>query len=402
MGDTRKPDEDAVMRARVLLLGSDRPSSREQVEAYRILVQVNPRAYLAKLTHALVIRTWDTRDPKQHVALYAEAVDAMRRYGGEVPGGKGELSSALQGYQHALFGDGRRSEGRAVCEELAAAGLYGRLAVVLAEEGRHAEAADLHARHIVPGEADVSEWTLIEWAAELDAAGRHEEALEVFARVVDEARRTAAEDLAPLAALVWKLDQYARMLRTAGRTAEEAAARRETLTLLARLAEGGEPVSWSNIQAWWVTLLLLSGRPAEPAATPEAPLPAFGVHPHHGWSPDIREAWFASIPALEGRTAALRESGDLPALIAAQRRLTVRRALRWETSGHRAEDALRPAFDEGVRLARRPDGGTSALVRALTDRSMFLLAVKRYEEAHADFAEAVALRGDAPPIVTRT
>ncbi|MEU0405162.1 hypothetical protein ABZ318_34115 [Streptomyces sp. NPDC006197] len=61
-------------------------------------------------------------------------------------------------------------------------------------------------------------------------------------------------------------------------------------------------------------------------------------------------------------------------------------------------ESLRPAFDEGVILARRLPEDRSALARALTDRSMFLLAVKRYEEAHADFAEATALR----PIVTRT
>ncbi|MCZ0981967.1 hypothetical protein O1L60_31795 [Streptomyces diastatochromogenes] len=49
-------------------------------------------------------------------------------------------------------------------------------------------------------------------------------------------------------------------------------------------------------------------------------------------------------------------------------------------------------------LARHPAADPGALARALTDRSMFLLAVKRYGEAHADFAEAMALR----PIVTRT
>ncbi|MFB6835666.1 hypothetical protein [Streptomyces sp. NPDC056361] len=401
MGNAGKYDEDAVLRARVLLLASDRPSSRVEIEAYRTLAQVSPRIYLPKLARALVARTWELRDPKAHVALYAEAVDTVRRYDAEARGREDQLRSALRGYQHALFAAGRRAEGRAVCEELAEAGQYGRLAVVLAEEGRHGEAADLYAGHIVPGSADVSDWTLIEWAAELDAAGRHGEALEVFARVVADARRTAAENRSPLACLVWKLDHYARMLRAAGRRSEGAAARREALTLLARLAAGGEPVSWSNIQASWVTLLVLSGRPAEPAATPDAPLPAFGVHPHHGWSPDMREEYFASIPSLDQRVAALRESGDLPGLIAAQRRLTVRRALHWETCGRRAEEALRPDLDEGVALARRLPEGRSAVARALTDRSMFLLAVKRYEEAHADFAETFAFESD-PPIVTRT
>ncbi|SEC09969.1 hypothetical protein [Streptomyces sp. TLI_105] len=398
MGNAGKYSQDAVLRARVLLLGSEEPSLRERLEAYRVLAEVSPRAYLPKLVDALVERAREWGDPEIRRALYGEAADAARCFDADVPDREERLRHALSRYEHALFAVGRRAEGRAVCEELAEAGRYGRLAVVLAEEGRHGEAAELLGRHIAPGDADVSAWTLIEWAAELDAAGRHEEALGVFAGVVDDARRTAADDRAPLACLAWKLEQYARMLGAAGRPPEEAAARRETLALLARLAEGGEPVSWSNIQATWVTLLVLSGRSAEPAATPEAPLPAFGVHPVHGWSPDVREEYFASIPVLEEQTDALRESGVPSELIATRRRLTVRRALRWETSGRRAEESLRPSFDEGVNLARRPTADPSALARALTDRSMFLLAVKRYEEAHADFAEAFTLQ----PIVTRT
>ncbi|MFF9852170.1 hypothetical protein [Streptomyces litmocidini] len=398
MGNAGKYGQDAVLRARVLLLGSEEPSLRERLDAYRVLAEASPRAYLPKLVDALVERAREFGDPEILRALYGEAAGAARRFDADVPDREERLCHALSRYEHALFAVGRRAEGRAVCGESAEAGRYGRLAIVLAEEGRHGEAAELLGRHVAPGDADVSAWTLIEWAAELDAAGRHEAALGVFARVVDDARRAAADDRAPLASLVWKLEQYGRMLRAAGRPAEEAAVRRETLALLARLAEGGEPVSWSNIQATWVTLLALSGRPAEPAATPEAPLPAFGVHPVHGWSPDVREGWFASIPALEEQTDALRESGGLPELIATQRRLTVRRALRWETSGRRAEESLRPSFDEGVDLARRPAADPGTLARALTDRSMFLVAVKRYTEAYADFSEADALR----PIVTRT
>ncbi|MFF8378763.1 hypothetical protein ACF07V_21845 [Streptomyces sp. NPDC015661] len=402
MGNAGKYSQDAVLRARVLLLGSEEPSLRARLDAYRVLAEVSPRAYLPKLVDALLERARDFGDPEILRALYGEAAAAARRFDADVRDGKERLHLALSHYEHALFAVGRRAEGRAVCEELAEAGRYGRLAVVLAEEGRHGEAADLLGRRIAPRGADVSEWTLIERAAALDAAGRHEEALDVFTDVVDEARRKAAEDRAPLASLVWKLEQYARMLLAAGRLTAGAATRGETLDLLARLARGGEPVSWSNIQASWVTLLVLSGRPAEPPATPEAPLPAFGVHPVHGWSPDMREEYVASVPALEQQTADLHESGDLPGLIAAQRRLTVRRALHWETCGRRAMESLLPSFDEGVALARRLTADPGALVRALTDRSMFLLAVKRYEEAHADFAEAAALGSVLPPIVTRT
>ncbi|MFH8622930.1 hypothetical protein ACH4A8_13660 [Streptomyces vietnamensis] len=402
MGNAEKFSQDAVLRARVLLLGSEEPSLRERLGAYRVLAEVSPRAYLPKLVDALFGRARDFEDPEILRALYGEAADAARRFDAEVPDREEQLHRALSCYEHWLFAAGRRAEGRAVCEELAEAGQWGRLAVVLAEEGRHGEAAELYGRHVAEREADdASRWTRIEWAAELDAAGQRDEALEVFARLVDDHRRRAMEDRSPLASLVWKLERYAGMLLTAGRRAEETAARREALALLARLAEGGEPVSWSNIQAWWVTLLSLSGRPAEPAATPDAPLPAFGVYLVHGWSPDVREEYFASIPALERQTDALRESDDLPGLIATHRRLTVRRALRWETSGRRAEESLRPSFDEGVSLARRLTTDPGALARALTDRSMFLLAVKRYGEAHADFAEALALQS-SPPIVTRT
>ncbi|WP_086826264.1 hypothetical protein [Streptomyces sp. NRRL B-24572] len=401
MGNAEKFSQDAVLRARVLLLGSEEPSLRERLGAYRVLAEVSPRAYLPKLVDALVERAGQLGDPELHVALYGEAAAAARRFDADVPERKERLDRALRRYQHALFAVGRRTEGRAARKELVE-GRYGALAIMLAEEGRHEEAAELYGRHIVPGEGDdVSPWTLVEWAAELDAAGRQEEALEVFARVVDDHRHRVAEDRGPLASLVWKLERYAGMLLTAGRRAEETAARREALALLARLAEGGEPVSWSDIRAWWTTLLILSDRPSEPAATPDAPLPPFGVHLFHGWSPDTRDDYLASIPALERQAAALRESDDLPGLVVTQRRLTVRRALRWESDGGNAEESLRPSFDEGVTLARRLTTDPGALARALTDRSMFLLAVKRYGEAHADFAEATALQGDAP-IVTRT
>ncbi|WP_154080500.1 hypothetical protein [Streptomyces mobaraensis] len=42
-------------------------------------------------------------------------------------------------------------------------------------------------------------------------------------------------------------------------------------------------------------------------------------------------------------------------------------------------------------LARRLPDDPARLARALTDRSMFLVAARSFENAYADFAEAVTL-----------
>ncbi|MEV0447424.1 hypothetical protein [Streptomyces sp. NPDC050600] len=383
-----------MLRARVLLLGSGRLSLWQEVGAYRVLAEVSPRAYLPKLVGALVTQSYQVEDPASALALTEEAASAARRLDAGTPNGTELRRRALGAYERELFAAGRRDEGRAVCAELAAAGAFGRLATVLAEEGRHAEAADLYERHVGSTGGEVSDWTLIEWAGVLDAAGRTERALEVFGRLVEESRRRTAADRGPVASLVWELHHYAGMLLAAGRHAEAAGVRRDALGLLDRLARGGEPVSWSNIQASWVTLFTLSGREDEPAATSDAPLPDFGRYLVHGWSPDVREAWFASVHRLEQRADGLRASGDLPGLLSVHRRLTVRRALLGESRGRPAVAALLPSYDEGVALARRLPGSPSVLARALADRAMFLLAVKRYGDARRDFADAVTLLDD--------
>ncbi|MEU6975163.1 hypothetical protein [Streptomyces sp. NPDC046371] len=391
MGDTSGIDQDAVLRARVLLLGSGRLDPWQEVGAYRVLAEVSPRAYLPKLVGALLAYVHRVADQGSAAAPAGEAVAAARRLDPGTPHAAELLGRALSAHEYALFSSGRRAEGRAVSAERAENGAFRRWATVLAEEGRHAEAAEVHERHLGGAEDTVSGWALIEWAGALDAAGRRERALEVFGRLVADGRRGVAADRGPLAVLVWELHGYAGMLRAAGRRAEAASVRAEALGLLDRLARDGEPVSWSNVQASWITLFTLSGREDEPAATAEVPLPAFGCYSGHGWSPDVREAWFASVPDLEGRADALRATGDLPGLLAVQRRLTVRRALLWETRGRRTAETLLPSYDEGIALARRLPGSPSALARALADRAMFLVAVERYGDARRDFADALAL-----------
>ncbi|MFF5451990.1 hypothetical protein ACFY40_12210 [Streptomyces sp. NPDC012950] len=409
-------DQDAVLRARTMLLGSGRLGLLQEVEAYRVLARVSPAAYLPKLVGALGRYGYEVgrrRGPERELVLYAEAVDAARRIRADHPRRTDLLLGALGDYERTLFELGRRAEGRAVCEEMAGAGRAGfergqvahpaygsgRLAVVLAEEGRHGEVADLLARD-AGAEPEVSFWAAVARAAELEAAGRREEAVGVLTGLVDDTRRKTESDSAPLARLVWELVHRSRMLDAAGRHGEAGADRREALAVLDRLAESGEPRGWSNILSWWTTLYALSARAVEPPASPEAPAPASGTHLHH-WSWDVRTAHFDGIPALEAEAARLAAAGRLTELRTVHHRLTARSALFHENRTHRIEEPLRPLFDEEVALARRAAEG---LPRALTDRAMFLLAAGRYEEARADFAEAVGpLEGaDRTPIVTAT
>ncbi|WP_432087231.1 hypothetical protein [Streptomyces sp. bgisy095] len=406
-------DQDTVLRARTMLLGSGRLGLPQEVEAYRVLAKVSPAAYLPKLVRALISYGYEVgrrRGPERELVLYAEAVDAARRIRADHPRRTDLLLGALRDYERTLFELGRRAEGRAVCEEMAEAGRIafergqvayggGRLAIVLAEEGRHGEAADLLARG-AGAEPEVSFWPAVARAAELEAAGRREEAVAVFTGLVDDTRRKTESDSTALAHLVWELVHRSRMLDAAGRHGEAGADRREALAVLDRLAESGEPRSWSNILSFWTTLYALSARTAEPPASPEAPAPAFGTDLHH-WSRDVRKAYFDGIPALEAEAARLSAAGHLTELTAVHHRLTVRSALLRESHTHLIEEPLRPLFDEEVALARR---SARELTRTLTDRAMFLIAVKRYGEARADFAEAVGLLdgADRTPIVTPT
>ncbi|MFE4309910.1 hypothetical protein ACFRR6_28115 [Streptomyces sp. NPDC056891] len=412
MGNTAKWDEDAVLRARVLLLGSGRLGLQEQLRAYRVLAEVSPRAYLPKLVDTLLQAGYNADDPEVELALYTEGVAAGRRIGAGAPNRMERLFRALHFRERALLALGRRAEARAVCEEMADAAWgpegrellthswYGprRLAYVLAEEGRHREAADIH-RRVQATETEVSAWGVYELAAELAAAGLHEEAVDTFARTVDAGRLRAAENGMPPADLVWELVHHARLLENAGRPAEAAASRQEALDVLGQLAEHG--TATSHMVTRWVTLFVLSGRSDEPAASPEAPAPPFGADGIQ-WSPDTRAAYRDGVTALEAEAARHSAAGALPELYVVRRRLTLRAALAGHSHGR--EGLLRPLFDEGVALARRLDGTATALPQALTDRALFLVATGRHQEAHTDLAEAAdLLDGTArPSIVTRT
>ncbi|MFF0108864.1 hypothetical protein [Streptomyces hirsutus] len=72
---------DAIVRARNVLLASGRRTPHEEVDAYRVLAQVSPAAYLPRLVGALrqlgYDRSYDDR-PEACLALCEEAVAAAR------------------------------------------------------------------------------------------------------------------------------------------------------------------------------------------------------------------------------------------------------------------------------------------------------------------------------------
>ncbi|MFF5933174.1 hypothetical protein [Streptomyces sp. NPDC012508] len=139
-----------------------------------------------------------------------------------------------------------------------------------------------------------------------------------------------------------------------------------------------------------MTLFALSGRADEPAASAESPMPPFGTD--LGWSSDTRDAFLGALPGLGTEAARLHRAGRLPELVDVQRRITIRVILREGNRPYRFAQRLKPYFDEGVALARRLPEDPARLARALTDRSMFLVAARTFEPAYADFAEAVALQ----------
>jgi len=156
----QKVDQDAVLRARNVLLGSGRPSRRQEVEACRVLARVSPATYLPRLSKALVFLAFDHEYrelPEAQLALYEEAVEVARAVDPSDPRRTDILLDALRWQQHELFELERRPEGLAVREEMA--GIDRRAieadpdapagrglalwAQALAEEGRHREAAEL-------------------------------------------------------------------------------------------------------------------------------------------------------------------------------------------------------------------------------------------------------------------
>lgn len=117
-------NHDAVLRARVALLGSQALPVRQQVAAYRVLAQVSPLAYLPLL--AVALYDYSRQDfahlPETALALRAESVAAARRMYGLEPGRVELLVAALAAYKEQLVLMGRAEEAGAVDEEIAVLG----------------------------------------------------------------------------------------------------------------------------------------------------------------------------------------------------------------------------------------------------------------------------------------
>ncbi|MFB7711980.1 hypothetical protein [Streptomyces sp. NPDC056105] len=426
MNHSGNVDQDDIARARNVLLASGRRTPREEVDAYRILAQVSPAAYLPRLAKALQRLSYDTSVGRRHpacLALCEEAVAAARAIDPTEPARSDVLYEALDSCQRVLYAQGRRSEGLAMRAEMVAVGrtqakLTGASrvrglsdwAAGLSEEGRFAEAADALTEWVgalLPHGSDSGSlaWSLLQWIGALDAAGRSGEALDAFAVLVDMEAAEAANDRGPMACHLYSLIGYAHMLDNCGRGEQATAVRQEALTLLTELATTGERRSWSGYQAsFWAVLLPFFGADSErQAAAGELHLPS-GATPLM-WTPAVKQSYFDSRVTLRERvdSLALRAADDpdqhLAELVRLHRVLTVRSAVYWEQSHHSFAERARALFDEGVSLAHQlslqdPADGPRALAEILIDRSTFHTAAREFGPALDDFRQALSHLGE--------
>ncbi|MEU6294030.1 hypothetical protein [Streptomyces erythrochromogenes] len=122
MNHTAHISHDAVLRARVALLGSQALTVRQEVAAYRVLARVSPLAYLPLLARALCAysRQEFADQPGTALALRAEAVEAARRMYSLEAGRLQLLVVVLRAYGLQLGVMGRQEELDAVQREIAA------------------------------------------------------------------------------------------------------------------------------------------------------------------------------------------------------------------------------------------------------------------------------------------
>lgn len=411
-------DQDAVLRARNVLLGSGGPTPREEVEACRVLARVSPATYLPRLARALVgLGHGDVFDelPEARLTLFEEAAEAAYALDGADPMRTEVLLSALNALQLHLFVLGRRPDGLALREEMAelargaledgpggpawsALALWAR---TLAEEGRHREAAEIHeeiVRHARPygPRGGGAAWAVLEWMAEAEAAGLRDMATAAARELVAMERSDLAARGTSRSLLLFALLRLAELLDGYGESEAASAAFDEVGEVLAGLAASGDGSAGACLYSYWAVLFGLSGRAAE-LPTPGRPAPAFGAAFGES-TPDVRERYFAELPVLRAALDTPAADAELGERVQMHRRLTVRSTLyAVHRRGYLFLEPVLPLFEEGVALARRlyaldPGAGIAPLARALFDRASALTAGQRFAEAHTDFQEAVALR----------
>ncbi|MFI0873610.1 hypothetical protein ACH4TM_04250 [Streptomyces parvus] len=420
-------DQDDIVRARTTLLASGRRTPYEEVDAYRVLAQVSPTAYLPLLAEALQHLSYETGSREwrpSSLELCEEAVAVARRIDPAEPGRVDVLYRALDSYQRRLYRVGRRAEGLALRGEMLAIGRaqaersgktwvkgLEKWAAGLSEEGRYAEAADAMDEEVsalLPeGYQDGAlAWSLLQWIAALHDAGRSADACTAFERLVVLQAAESAKGDGWVACHLHALIGYARMLDLHGRGEQAATVRQHTLARLTELAASGERISRSSYGAsFWAVLLTVFGGESEWPVSDGGPRPPSGTEPRC-WSPDARQRFFDSRDALRAEVDGLarRAAGDpaehLAEVVRIHRVLTVRSAVYWEHRTHLFAERVRPLFDEGVDLARRlsrhnPAEGPRALAGALIERSAFRIAVRELGPALDDFREALSHLGEA-------
>ncbi|MFG2292948.1 hypothetical protein [Streptomyces sp. NPDC048603] len=104
MNHSANINHDAVLRARVALLGSAELPIRQRVAAYRVLSQVSPLAYLPRLVVTLIdySRQEFADQPEISLALRAESAAAARKLLDLDPGRAHLLAVTLQQKSRAL------------------------------------------------------------------------------------------------------------------------------------------------------------------------------------------------------------------------------------------------------------------------------------------------------------
>ncbi|MEV7491106.1 hypothetical protein AB0O08_10115 [Streptomyces anulatus] len=425
MNHSRKVDQDDIVRARNVLLASGRRTPREEVDAYRVLAQVGPAAYLPLLARALQRLSYDTGSGRKHasaLALSEEAVAVARSIDAAEPTRADVLYRALDSCQRELYDVGRGAEGlvmraemvdigRAQAELSGAPSVRGlrEWAAGLSDAGRYAEAADVMTELVAAvlpegPRGGALAWSLLDWIAALHDAGRSAETLAAFETLVSMEAAEAANNRSSMLCHLYALIGYAQMLDAHGRGERASLVRQEALTLLTRLADTGERNIWSAYQmSFWVALLAFSGAERDRPA-PEGPRPPSGAAPTH-WSNDAKRRRSGSLHALREEVGALapRAAEDpdrhLAELVRLHHVLTVRSAVHREWRTHPFMEHMRSLFDDGVSLARRlyrhdPAEGAQALARILIDRSTFHAAARDLGPALDDFRQALRHLGE--------